>query len=156
MARPRRCARAFPLQSVWRATWGWMAGRGPAAPLNGAPDSALLHDAGTDENRALSAAYELAARGEAGVTALARALAETHGDNLADDRKITSDSGYQYKEAPAARVAAYGLAAAGAAAVPALVEATRSRVCPSCASLRPSRLARSARAIGAPALPATE
>src|SRR5262249_16391135 len=54
------------------------------------------------------------------------ALSGTHGNNLADDRKITSDSGYQYQEAPSARAAAYGLAAAGAAAVPALVEATRS------------------------------
>jgi HEAT repeat protein len=122
---PADAPRAFPLQSVWRATWGWMAGQGPAAPLNGGPDPGLLHDA-DHETRALSAAYELAARGEQGVAALARALKGTHGDNLPDDRKITSDSGYQYQEAPAARVAAYGLAAAGAAAVPALVEATRS------------------------------
>jgi HEAT repeat protein len=122
---PADAPRAFPVQPIWRSTWSWMAGKGPAAARNGAPDPAGLYDV-EHENRALVTAYELAARGEQGVAVLADALASAHGGNLADDRSKTSDSGYQYQEAPAARVAAYGLAAAGAAAVPALASAITS------------------------------
>jgi len=120
---PADASPAFHVSSVWRATWSWMAGRGTAPPHNGAPDPAALYDA-DNENAALVAAYELAARGEVGV--LAEALMSGQGDNLADDRSKTSDSGYQDQEAPAARAAAYGLAAAGTAAAPALAEAARS------------------------------
>jgi hypothetical protein len=120
---PDDAPRAFPLSPVWRSTWSWYAGRGPAAPVNGAPDAAGLADVG-HEIRALDTAYGLAAHGR--IDALAAALEAEHGANLVDDRSSTADAGYQYNEAPVARAAAYGLAAAGAAALPALQAATRS------------------------------
>jgi HEAT repeats len=115
---------SYPLRPVWRSTWNWMAGKAPAHANGSAPDESGLYD--EDENRALATAYQLGGRGAAGVAALAKALATAQGESLFDDRAITSDSGYQYQEAPAARAAIYGLAAAGEEAIPALVAAAGS------------------------------
>jgi hypothetical protein len=115
----------FDLEPVWHSAWDWLAGKAPAngVALSQAEIARLAGDVeGDDENRALCAAYALARAGEAGAAALGRTLTARSVDNLADD-SITTDMGRQYGEGPAARAAAYGLAAGGEAAARELVAA---------------------------------
>lgn len=106
---PPADADALPARhdAMWEDTWRWLRGElcglaGTLPPDAGAIAAADAALGGGDEPAALNAAYDLARRGEAGIAALARRLAE--GGTVS-------------------RRASYGLAVAGGAAVPALAEA---------------------------------
>lgn len=103
---------------IWEHVWNWMSGR----PTSGAPSAAASSDTedlaqlkqhlhGEDENAALHAAYVLASMGE-------QAAIDVLLSGLRDKPAIVEPKAYS-----TSRVAAHGLAAMGAEAVPVLVEA---------------------------------
>ncbi len=121
--------RGYALEPLWRRNWDWLAGNKPTnGAMRSAAEVARLERelGGDDENAALSAAYALAQAGGSGVAALGRTLIAKGGDNIEDDPTVNADLGRQYAEGPAARAAAYGLAASGPAAIAPLIEATTS------------------------------
>ncbi|MCC2683744.1 MAG: phytanoyl-CoA dioxygenase [Paenibacillaceae bacterium] len=110
---------------LWEHVWHWLSGSAAAAAdgggaseagaalADGAPDVTRLAKVlrGNDENGALNAAYELARSGEAGIAALIAGLSHQSPDVV------------EPKSFSVPRLCAHGLAAAGAAAVPALITA---------------------------------
>ncbi|GAA3406005.1 HEAT repeat domain-containing protein [Paenibacillus hodogayensis] len=108
---------------LWNHVWNWMSGSpgwkdraagqaAPAASTDGKSDAELQTAlTGADENEALNAAYALAALGEKGIPALIAGL-EHSGPGATDPLSFS-----------VTRLCAHGLAAIGAAAVPALTEA---------------------------------
>lgn len=101
----------IPQETMWRETWNWLSGNigslANSLPENlGAIQSLTSSLRDSFEPTALSAAYELACRGQEGVSILLQAL---HHENLA-----------------VSRVAAYGLSVSGADAVQGLIQALNS------------------------------
>jgi hypothetical protein len=124
---PEDAPARFALSPLWRGTWNWLAGKPVPGEATGGQSEAELEAAlgAADEERSLSAAYELAGRGPSGVARLGRVLLSGSGENLPEDLTSTAERGDRYAEDPAARAAAFGLAASGAAAAgPVLAEAT--------------------------------
>jgi hypothetical protein len=125
---PEDAPQHYPLSPLWRGSWNWLAGKSMPAEATGSESLAELESRleGDDESVSLSAAYELAGRGPAGIASLGRRLLAGTGDNLPED-ETTAELGGRYAEDPAARAAAFGLGASDpAAAGPILAEATRS------------------------------
>jgi HEAT repeat protein len=125
---PEDAPQHYPLSPLWRGSWNWLAGKSMPAEATGSESLAELEARleGDDESLSLSAAYELAGRGPAGIASLGRRLLAGTGDNLPED-ETTAELGGRYAEDPAARAAAFGLGASDpAAAGPILAEATRS------------------------------
>ncbi len=123
---PTATPRGYALEPLWRRNWDWLAGnqRTNGVDLSASEIARLDRELeGEDENAALCAAYSLARAGDNGVAVLSRSLSAQGVENFEDDPTINADVGRQYAEGPAARAAAYGLAASGEAAVAPLVAA---------------------------------